>query len=314
MRAEGGFATVCTAAAFVHPSGASWPGQISIASDEMLTNLSALAGEIREKGSVPIVQLTHEGVRAAKKYIDGPLVAPSDHEETGAVGLSPSGVSEIISAFVGAARRAKRAGFEGVEVHGAHGYLLAEFISEEFNRRTDAYGGNAENRWRIIFEILEKIHTACGEDFLLAVRLSPERWGLDLGEIKHMAQRMFDNRLIDLLDMSLWDFAKKPDDRRYADRSLIEHFCGLDKNGASLAVSGNIRSAVQAREVISAGADVVMVGRAAIFHHDFPRLVAQDDQFKLTAAPAKESYLRREGVSASFIKYLRHWPDLVADD
>ena len=83
-----------------------------------------------------------------------------------------------------AALRAKKCGYDGVEVHGAHGYILTQFISKEINKRNDQYGGNLENRTRLLYEIIHGIRQGSGEEFIIGVRLSPERFGMNINEIQ----------------------------------------------------------------------------------------------------------------------------------
>ena len=89
---------------------------------------------------------------------------------------------------VAAAIRAKESGYDGVEIHGAHGYILTQFLSSDINKRTDEYGGILNNRSRLLFEIVTSIREKCGSEFLLGVRLSPERFGIKLSEAKKITQ------------------------------------------------------------------------------------------------------------------------------
>ena len=87
-------------------------------------------------------------------------------------------VKQLRDDFIAAAVRSQQAGYDGVEIHGAHGYIVCQFLSELYNRRDDEYGGTLENRARLLFEIVNGIRQACGPEFLLGVRLSPERFGI----------------------------------------------------------------------------------------------------------------------------------------
>lgn len=115
----------------------------------------------------------HAGIRASKKSVPVP-VGPSDDAETGSRALSTEEVERVIEDFVLGAKRAERAGFHGIELHGAHGYLLSQFLSPQYNRRTDRYGGSLENRARIVFEIIDGVRAACARDFQIGLRLSAE--------------------------------------------------------------------------------------------------------------------------------------------
>ena len=188
-RAKGGFALTMTCAAHVQRIGQGFPGQLGIFGDEHLEGLTRLAAEIKKNQSIAVAQLHHAGMRSPKDLIGGAPVAPSDDEATGARGLSTAEVEQVIEDFVAAAVRAERAGFDGVEIHGAHSYILCQFLSEGLNRRDDRYGGSPENRARPIKEIIEGVRARCRPDFSLGLRLSPERFDLKLMEIRELARQ-----------------------------------------------------------------------------------------------------------------------------
>ncbi|CAN5715743.1 hypothetical protein BH10PSE5_BH10PSE5_04700 [soil metagenome] len=212
LRAQGGFGLTMTCAAHVQAIGQGFPGQMGIWKDEHIAGLTRLATSIKSAGSVAVVQLHHAGYRSPAALIGTQPVGPSDDEASGSRGLSTAEVEQVVEDFIVAAVRAKTAGFDGVEVHGAHSYILCQFLSAGLNRRTDPYGGSAQNRGRIIVEILKGIRERCGRDFLLGLRLSPERFDLDLREIADFAQHVMAEKMIDFLDMSLWDAFKEPAD------------------------------------------------------------------------------------------------------
>ena len=179
MRAAGGFGMTMTCASHVDPIGQGFPGQLGCFSDDHLPGLTRLAAGIREQGSVAIVQLHHAGRRAPAELIGTSPLAPAEDAKYGARRMTTDEVHEVIESFVAAAVRCDEAGFDGVELHGAHDYLLCEFLNVEFNDRTDAYGGSRGARFRIFDEIIAGIRQRCRPDFQVGVRLSPERFGLD---------------------------------------------------------------------------------------------------------------------------------------
>ena len=182
-RAEGGFGMTMTCASHVRERGIGFPGQLGIWSDNHLDGLKRLAEGLNGYGTHSVVQLHHAGMRTPHDLIDGAPECPSDDEETGAKALSKDDVERLKDDFVAAARRAEAAGFHGVELHGAHGYILCQFLSAEVNQRQDNYGGSPENRARILFDLVERVRAECGANFSLGVRLSPEGFGLRLQEI-----------------------------------------------------------------------------------------------------------------------------------
>ena len=312
MRARGGFAMTMTCAAHVQAQGQGFPGQLGIFSDEHIPGLEGLAAEIKAAGSVATVQLHHAGMRSPAELIGHAPVCPSDNAEFSARGLSTDEVEQLIEDFVRAAERAEQAGFDGVELHGAHGYILCQFLSSEINHRDDGFGGSLENRARPLFEIIARIRERCRADFQLGVRLSPERFGLNLEEVREVAARLTREGEIDYLDMSLWDVFKEPEEELLKGRSLMSYFTELDRGGVRLGVAGKIRSAVDVNRCLEAGVDFVMLGRAAILHHDFPEQVNSDPGFRQHELPVSREYLQSQGLGEAFINYMSGWPGFVA--
>ncbi|MBL8772320.1 MAG: NADH:flavin oxidoreductase [Phenylobacterium sp.] len=309
MRAQGGFGLTMTCAAHVQAVGQGFPGQLGIFGDQHLEGLTRLAAGIKAAGSVSSVQLHHAGNRSPKDLVGTP-VCPSDDPETGARGLSLGEVEQLVEDFVAAAVRAERAGFEGVEIHGAHGYILAQFLSPELNRREDRYGGSVENRARIVREILDGVRARTGPDFQLGLRLSPERFGLKLAEILETAQAILSDGKIDYLDMSLWDVAKEPVEPEFQGRSLMSWFTALDRGQVRLGVAGKVTSPAIAAKMLDDGADFVLIGRAAILHHDFPER-SRDPAFTPAPLPVTAEHLRNEGLGPAFVTYMSTWPGFV---
>jgi 2,4-dienoyl-CoA reductase-like NADH-dependent reductase (Old Yellow Enzyme family) len=283
MRAKGQFGLVMTCASHVQEIGKGFPGQLGIFGDQLMGGHERLAKEIKSHGSLAVIQLHHAGMRSPQEVIGQQPVCPSDNEKTGARALSLDEVIELREDFIDAAIRSKACGYDGVEVHGAHGYVLTQFLSSEINHRDDQYGGSLENRSRILFEIVEGIREKCGSDFLLGARLSPERFGMDLQEIKTICQQL--DNLVDFLDVSLWDCFKMPEDEQNQDRSLLEHFTNLELKRAKLTVAGKILSGEDVYKILDAGVDFVSIGRSGILHHDFPQQVMDNPNFQPEAYP-----------------------------
>jgi 2,4-dienoyl-CoA reductase-like NADH-dependent reductase (Old Yellow Enzyme family) len=312
MRAAGGFGLTSTCAAYVQAEGRGFPGQLGISSDAHLDGLTRLAAGIKQHGSLAFVQLHHAGMRSPRDLVGTQPVCPSDNAETGARALSLGEVEQLRDDFVAAALRAERAGFDGVELHGAHGYVLCQFLSADINRREDRYGGSLENRSRLLLEVLEGIRARCRPDFTVGVRLSPERFGMRLAEICSVAQRLMCGGQVDLLDLSLWDVFKEPQDEAFRGRSLLSYFTALDRGRVRLGAAGKLMTASDARRCLDSGVDFVVIGRAAILHHDFPRRVETDPGFASTAIPVTREYLAREGLSPPFVDYMGNWRGFVA--
>ena len=313
LRAKGGFGLTMTCAAHVQAAGQGFPGQLGIFGDQHLPGLSRLAAAIKAEGSLAVVQLHHAGMRSPKDLIGQAPLCPSADEETGARALTLAEVEQLRDDFIAAAVRAEKAGFDGVELHGAHGYVLCQFLSPAINRREDRYGGAPENRARLLLEIIEGVRSRCRPDFNLGLRLSPERFGLQLAEIRELAQKLMREGQIDYLDMSLWDVGKEPMEEAFQGRSLMSYFTELERGQVRLGVAGKIMAAETARQCLRDGADFVLIGRAAILHHDYPKRIAADPGFTPVPLPVTREHLRAEGLGPAFIGYMNTWKGFVAE-
>ena len=172
---RGGVGLILTGYAYVSRSGKANPGMVGADGDELTRGLSLLARAAHEGGARIALQLAHGGSQS--KFDTGlDAEAPSAVKER-ATGTMPSplsrdGIKRVISDFADAAWRAKEAGFDAVEIHAAHGYLLAQFLSPYSNQRSDAYGGPIKKRARIIFEVLEAVREKTGSDFPIMIKIN----------------------------------------------------------------------------------------------------------------------------------------------
>lgn len=313
LRAKGGFGLTMTCAAHVQAIGQGFAGQLGIFSDAHLPGLTRLAAAIKADDSIAVVQLHHAGMRSPKELIGEAPVCPSDNAEFSARALSTAEVEQLIEDFIAAAERAQKAGFDGVELHGAHGYILCQFLSAEINQRTDRFGGSLTNRASVIAEIIAGIRARCRPDFNLGLRLSPERFGLKLAEILELTQTLMTAGDLDYIDLSLWDVNKLPEEEAFKSQSLMAWFMALDRGSVRVGVAGRVLSAQTARDCLEKGADFVLIGRGAILHHDYPNQIKANPDFVPIALPVTEAHLRHEGLSPTFVGYMRNWKGFVAE-
>lgn len=311
MRAKGGFGLVMTCASHVQEVGKGFSGQLGIFNDSLNQGHIRLTTNIKKEGSLAVIQLHHAGMRSPSELLDERPVCPSENSENNARALSITEVKQLRDDFIAAAVRAKKCGYDGVEVHGAHGYILTQFLSSEINKRTDEYGGSLGNRARLLFEIIDAIRIECGKSFLLGVRLSPERFGMDIKEVKWVCKQLIDSGNIDFLDISLWDCFKLPYDEKYQNSTLLAHFKSLDFKNVKWTVAGKISNGLDVQKILDAGVDFVSIGTSAILHHNFPKLVIDNPNFTPIKTPVSETLLKKEGLSEKFIKYLKRWDNFV---
>jgi 2,4-dienoyl-CoA reductase-like NADH-dependent reductase (Old Yellow Enzyme family)/thioredoxin reductase len=179
-RAHSGVGFVITEISAVHPSGAVINSQLGSYDDRFIPGLKKLAAAVHEGSAKVALQLHHAGRESLALLKQGKAIAPSPIRSL-VYGMTPremtrDEIQEIIFAFGTAAFRAKEAGFDALEVHGAHGYLLTQFLSVLSNQRADEYGGSLANRARFIIEVLREVRKAVGEDFPVSLRLSVEEF------------------------------------------------------------------------------------------------------------------------------------------
>ncbi|RRH78238.1 NADH:flavin oxidoreductase [Falsigemmobacter faecalis] len=306
-RGEGGFSMVMTAAAYVQRDGQSFEGQLGAATDLHDAGLAELAARLKASGTQSALQLQHGGNRSRPELSGLPMI--SAVEGRGARDMSGAEVEALRDTFIASALRAQKAGFDGVEVHGAHGYLLTQFLSDQ-NTRSDIWGGSYDNRTRLVREIVSGIRKACGADFTLGLRLSPERYGIALEEAQRFATEMMTGGDLEYLDVSLWDYAKAPEDTGTG--RLLDAFMDLPRGTCALGVAGKIYAAADVRACLSAGADFVLIGRGGILHADFPQAMAADAGFRARDLPVTAEYLRSQALGERFVSYMATvWPGFV---
>ncbi len=175
--AEGQVGLILSSHTYISPEGQAGPKQLGIYKDDLIDGLKQMTDAVHRHGGKIVVQLAHSGCMANPKITGLTAVGPSSVE-----GISPSvckemsadDIENLIEAFGRAAKRAKEAGFDGVQLHAAHGYLLSQFLSPSFNKRTDAYGGSVEHRYQVVRKVLKKIRSIVGESFPLLIKLNSQ--------------------------------------------------------------------------------------------------------------------------------------------
>lgn len=170
--AKGGVGLIITSHAYVRPEGQAGPWQLGIYKDELIPGLQEMTKAVHDCGGKIVMQLAHAGRFSPGKLTgQAPLVVSEEPGKTYHE-ITDQDIRELITAFADGAGRAKAAGFDGVQIHSAHGYLLSQFLSPVFNRRQDAYGGDIQNRSRIHMEVCKAIRETVGEDYPVLIKLN----------------------------------------------------------------------------------------------------------------------------------------------
>ena len=312
-RAEGGFGLITTAASHVQESGQGWEGEFGVWGDHHLPGLNSLATQLKQHDSKSFVQIFHGGMRAPSSITGQQASSASvnfiSQSEGSSRRLSTSEVEETISCFIRAAQRCEAAGFDGVELHGAHGYLIAQFLGSNTNRRSDVFGGDVEQRSTFLLRIIRGIREIVSDDFAIMVRLSPvsEEIGITMEDTKQIIELLIKEK-IDALHISCWDVFEKQDNNQ----TITKELCSIYSESIPIVSTGSVWSAADAQFVLDQGAQAVGVARVALPHPDWASLVA-DLAYNPKASPFTPEELLSAKLSPTFIDYMRRWRGFVTD-
>ena len=292
--ARGGAGAVIVEATAVTPEGRISQYDLGLWNDEQRDALVPIVNFMHSQGAVAGIQLAHAGRK-------GSTYRPFDDQNSGNIPLDEGGwqtvapspiafpgletprelstadIAEVVTAFAAAARRAVEAGFELVEIHGAHGYLLHEFLSPLSNTREDDYGGSLANRARLLLEVVDAVRAEVGQDLAVLVRVSAVDWvdeGLTIDDTVQVSKWLADHG-VDLIDVSSGANmpAKIPSGPGYqvAFAQQIRQCTGVPTGAVGL-----ITEPFQAEHIlVTEQADVVLVGRETLRNADFPIHAAQ---------------------------------------
>jgi len=173
--ARGGVGLIISGHTYIRQDGQASPLQLGVYKDELIPGLSEMTSAVHAAGGKIVLQLAHAGNFAPKKLSGQTPVVASDYEglsRTPRKELTVQDIQDLVAAFADAAQRARSAGFDGVQIHAGHGYLLSQFLSPIFNRRMDGYGGSIENRARMHVEVVRAIRAAVGKDYPVLIKMN----------------------------------------------------------------------------------------------------------------------------------------------
>jgi len=282
-RAKGGVGLIIAEATYVHPCGKGFSNELGIYKDDLIPGLKRLTGAVHEAGGKIAVQLYHSGRQSYEAVTGLPLIAPSPIPCPVCGGMpkemAKEDIRQMVDAFGNAARRAKEAGFDAVEIHGAHGYLLNQFLSPYSNQRTDEYGGSFANRARFPLEVLKKVRELVGKDFPVLYRLSSAEHvpgGLTIEDTKAFAAMLVDNG-IDAIHVSggvylsaamIIQPAAIPQGVYVENAAAIKEAVG---GRVPVIVVGRIKEPSMMEELVAGGkVDMIAMGRGLLADENFP--------------------------------------------
>ncbi|AEI39399.1 NADH-dependent flavin oxidoreductase [Paenibacillus mucilaginosus] len=280
-RRSGGAGMVITACTYVTENGKGFPGEFAAHTDEMIPSLRSLADTIKGKGAKAILQIFHVGRNLAPGFVpDGDVVSASAVPTEENPGLTPRALTDeeivsIIRDFGETTRRAIEAGYDGVEIHGANGYLIHQFFSPHSNRREDRWGGDVHGRLAFPLAVLREVKRVAAEHakqpFIVGYRFSPEEAetpGITMEDTFILIDALTGEGL-DYLHVSLMDYRSEP--RRGADASKTRLEWLQERIGGKVPLIGvgSIHRPEEAVEVLEKGVPLVAVGRELIMEPDW---------------------------------------------
>ena len=286
--AKGEVGLIISGHALTSPEGQTSPRQIAAYDGRFVPGLKQMAEAAHQGGSKIVAQLAHAGLQAVASLTQRDVIGPSSVVNSGCVlgrEMTPEEIEQTIQSFVSAADWSQQAGFDGVQIHAAHGYLLSQFLSPYFNKRTDEYGGSIQNRARIVLAILERTKAALGANFPVLVKMNSDDFidgGLTVEEMLQISE-LLEDAGIDGIELSggTVDAAGRYNPARRGRlksqrqevyyREAARRF--KERIGVPLLLVGGIRSYTVAEELIEKGmTDYISLSRPFIRE---PHLIAR---------------------------------------
>ena len=317
-RARGGFGIITTAATHVSKDGQSWDGEFGVFDDLHLDQLNKLTSLVHNEGSLCFAQLFHGGCQSSERLTGSVPISSSKNISKGSIsGYSREAcekdIFRIIDDFANAANRCAAAGFDGIELHGAHGYLISQFLGTKTNLRKDNWGGDLKQRSRFLLEIFRSIKDLVPDSFIVGVRISPEieRMGINLDDSINLCSILTDEG-IDFIHLSCWDIYAHSSEYPKNSKTLTEWYTKSIDNLPPIISTGNIWSSQDAQNAMRQGADLIGVARVAIPYPDWTKNII-DPKYDPPKGPYTSQQLKKAQLSDAFINYMRKWEGFVVD-
>jgi 2,4-dienoyl-CoA reductase-like NADH-dependent reductase (Old Yellow Enzyme family) len=281
--AQGGVGLIISGQAYVQARGQAAPWQMGIQEDRFIPGLCEMTDAVHNHGGKIVVQLAHAGMVTNQKLTGQVPLVVSKMEEPGQPPcreITAQDVLELTAAFAEGAARAKQAGFDGVQIHAAHGYLLSQFLSPAFNRRQDQYGGDVPNRSRVLMEVYQAIRTVVGAEYPVLIKLNCQDFienGLNLEDSLQIG-RMLSEAGIDAIELSggvmtggKWSSPSRPAQTSVPEEPYYLNEARAFKNAIDvpLILVGGIRSLDLSQSLVKAGiTDYIAMSRPLIMEPD----------------------------------------------
>lgn len=295
-----GVGMVITACVYATPNGKGFPGEFSAVNDDMIPSLRRLATAIKEQGAKAILQIFHGGRACPPDAVNGDVVSASAvaAEQEGSVvprELTDQEIEGIIQDFGAATRRAIEAGYDGVEIHGANGYLIQQFFSPHSNRRDDRWGGNLEERLAFPMAVVDIVKKTVAEyakkPFVIGYRFSPEEPttpGITMTETFRLVDALLEKSL-DYIHVSQVDFWVAP--HRGADDSKLRIEWIVERVNGRVPVIGvgSIHTPDEAVKALETGIDFVALGRELIMEPDWVEKVQEGRESEIRTTLSKSN-------------------------
>lgn len=307
---RGGVGLIITGHMYVHPGGKANPGMTGIYTDELLPDLAGLAQAVHDEGGHVVVQINHGGMQCSPKAVPD-TVAPSaievDFLKQPAREMTVAEIEAVIDAFGQAARRAKAAGFDGVQIHGAHGYLVNQFLSPFVNKRTDEWGGDLQGRMRFLREVCRVVREQVGPDYPLLIKLGLAdrvEGGLTLEDGLRVVAAL-QSMGLDAVEISggiggRMSSSVRAGIRTEADEGYFRPWAQQARQVTRLPIIlvGGFRSRAVMEDVLASGdADFISLCRPLICEPDFPLRMRQGLQERSSCISANRCWPEAEGES-----------------
>jgi 2,4-dienoyl-CoA reductase-like NADH-dependent reductase (Old Yellow Enzyme family) len=299
-RAGAGIGLIITPACYVHKSGHAFERQVGCHHDGLIDSLSRCARAINEAGAASFLQIHHGGNAAKQAFTGRPPLAPSPVKNRRGTSelpqqLSETEIVELIDAFAAAAERAHKAGFTGVEIHGANTYLFQQFFSPYTNRRTDRWGTQTfENRCRFACEVVRAVRARVGHEYPIAYRISPEEEHPD-GYTTEEAIKLLLAILplgVDIVHVSSWEYGKglyTAESNTHPTKMIRDT---LPKEVPVIGV-GAIRHPNQALRVLNDGVELVALGQQLLLDADWAEKVRNGREPDIIATVSSREQIDR---------------------